>query len=111
MTPRCSHDGACEPSDGAYGTFSRERVARIALGYNNHTVNLDSTRKSMADDRSIRGGQDRTRVNMDQDYEARYWSEKWGVSQEELRSAVKQVGPMVSDLEKHFGSRQSSRSN
>ena len=65
----------------------------------------------MADDRSIRGGQDRTRVNMDQDYEARYWSEKWGVSQEELRSAVKQVGPMVSDLEKHFGSRQSSRSN
>jgi hypothetical protein len=65
----------------------------------------------MADDPSIRGTQDRTRVNMEQDHEARYWSQKWGVSQDELRSAVKQVGPMVSDLERHFGSRQSSRSN
>jgi hypothetical protein len=48
---------------------------------------------------------------VDQDYEARYWAEKWGVSQDELRSAVEKVGPMVSDLERHFGSRQSSRSN
>ena len=63
----------------------------------------------MADDRSLRGGQDRTRVNMDQDYEARYWAEKWGISQDELRSAVDQVGPMVSDLERHFGSRSSAR--
>ena len=63
----------------------------------------------MADDRSLRGGQDRTRVNMDQDYEAKYWANKWGVSQEELRAAVAQVGPMVSDLERHFGSRRGSR--
>jgi hypothetical protein len=58
----------------------------------------------MADDRTLRGGQDRTRVNMDQDYEARYWADKWGVSQEELRAAVASVGPMVSDLERHFAS-------
>ena len=63
----------------------------------------------MADDRSLRGDQDRTRVNIDQDYEAKYWANKWGVSQEELRSAVAQVGPMVSDLERHFGSRGGSR--
>ena len=56
----------------------------------------------MADDRSLRGGQDRTRVNVDQEHEARYWTEKWGVSKEELRSAVARVGPMVSDLERHF---------
>ena len=65
----------------------------------------------MADDRSLRGGQDRTRVNMDQDYEAKYWAEKWGVSQEELRSAVTKVGPMVSDLERHFASRTPARSS
>ena len=58
----------------------------------------------MADDRSIRGGQDRLRVNMDQEYEARYWSNKFGVSQDELRAAIGKVGPMVSDLERHFGS-------
>lgn len=57
----------------------------------------------MADDRVKRGIQDRLRVNMDQEYEARYWAEKWGVSQEVLRSVVAKVGPMVSDLERHFG--------
>ena len=65
----------------------------------------------MADDRSLRGGQDRTRVNMDQEYEARYWANKWGVSQEELRSAVAQVGPMVNDLERYFASKQSRRAS
>jgi len=65
----------------------------------------------MADDRSLRGGQDRTRVNMDQEYEARYWAKKWNVSEEELRSAVGEVGPMVSDLERHFATRHSSRSS
>ena len=58
----------------------------------------------MADDRSLRGGQDRLRVNMDQEYEARYWSTKFGVSQDDLRAATGKVGPMVSDLERHFGS-------
>ena len=61
----------------------------------------------MADDRSLRGGEDRTRVNVDQEYEARYWAKKWGVTPEELRSAVASVGPMVSDLERHFGARRS----
>jgi hypothetical protein len=63
----------------------------------------------MADDRSQRGGQDRARVNMSQEYEARYWADKWGVTTDELRSAVDKVGPMVSDLERHFGSRTASR--
>jgi hypothetical protein len=58
----------------------------------------------MADDRSLRGGQDRNRVTMPQEYEARYWANKWGVSQEELRAAVASVGPRVSDLERHFAS-------
>lgn len=56
----------------------------------------------MADDRTLASGQDRNRVNLDQDYEVRYWTEKWGVSREELRAAVAKVGPMTSDLERHF---------
>jgi hypothetical protein len=64
----------------------------------------------MADDRSKRGAQDRTRVNVDQEYEARYWADKWHVTPEELRSAVGKVGPMVGDLERHFAARQGSHS-
>ena len=37
----------------------------------------------MADDRTKRGPQDRSRVNTSEDYELRYWSEKWGVSPEQ----------------------------
>ena len=65
----------------------------------------------MADDRSLRGGQDRTRVNVNQDYEARYWASKWGISQDELRTAVAKVGPLVADLERHFAARSTTRSS
>jgi hypothetical protein len=32
------------------------------------------------------------RVNVTEDYELRYWSEKWNISHEQFRDAVKQVG-------------------
>jgi hypothetical protein len=64
----------------------------------------------MADDRSLRSGQDRTRVNVNPDHELRYWTHKWGVSRDELRAAVAKVGPMVADLERHFASSSTSRS-
>jgi uncharacterized protein DUF3606 len=70
-----------------------------------------NSRSTMADDRSNRGGQDRQRVSVEQEHEVRYWTGKWGVSEEELRSAVEQVGPMVSDLERHFGPNRTSRSS
>jgi hypothetical protein len=33
----------------------------------------------MADDLSNRGVQDRARVNISEEHEVRYWTEKWGV--------------------------------
>ena len=36
----------------------------------------------MADDRTIRGPQDRQRINLSEDYEVAYWSKKWDVSRE-----------------------------
>lgn len=59
----------------------------------------------MSDDKSNRGGQDRTRINVNQDYELRDWSEKFGVSQEELKAAVAQVGNRSSDVEQHLKNR------
>lgn len=54
----------------------------------------------MSDDLNNRGPADRTRVNVNEDYEARYWADKWGVSEDELRSAVARVGVMAKDVER-----------
>jgi hypothetical protein len=54
----------------------------------------------MSDDLDNRGPADRTRVNVNEDYEARYWANKWGVSEDELRAAVARVGVMASDVER-----------
>jgi uncharacterized protein DUF3606 len=56
----------------------------------------------MADDLSKRGQQDRDRINMEEDYEVRYWAEKFGVSGEELRKAVQAAGPMMKDVQRHL---------
>ncbi len=46
----------------------------------------------IVDSKAKRGVQDRTRINLGEDYEVRYWSERFGVSRDELKSAVKAVG-------------------
>jgi len=56
----------------------------------------------MSDDKSKPGGQDRKRINLDEDYEIRDWSKRLGVSADQLRAAVKAVGDRVDDVEKHL---------
>ncbi len=56
----------------------------------------------MSDDLSKKGIQDRTRINTGEDYEVRYWSEKFGVSQDRLKAAVQKVGNSVSAVEKEL---------
>jgi hypothetical protein len=57
----------------------------------------------MADDRTNRGPQDRARVNISEDYEVRYWSEKWSVSAESLKAAVAKVGSSANAVAKELG--------
>ena len=59
----------------------------------------------MADNPSIRGDGDRQRINVDQQYELRHWSQRFGVSEEELRRAVRDVGPMADAVEQHLRGR------
>lgn len=54
----------------------------------------------MADDPNIQGPQDRARVNVNEDYEVRYWTQRFNCTPKELREAVKRVGPMVADVER-----------
>lgn len=47
------------------------------------------------DDRTKTVQPDRTKINVNEDYELRYWSEHFGVSTTELRLAVQTAGPSV----------------
>ena len=49
-----------------------------------------------------RGPKDRTRVELDQEWECVWWSKGFGVSVDELKAAVKEVGPLVADLDKYL---------
>ena len=57
----------------------------------------------MSDDKTNTGRQDRTRINVKEAYELRDWSTKFGVSADELKAAVKKVGPMADDVKKELG--------
>ena len=56
----------------------------------------------MADDKTKRGGQDRNRINLNEDYEVRDWSKKFGVSAEELKKAVQAVGNDAEKVRQHL---------
>lgn len=59
----------------------------------------------MSDDLNSRGPQDASKVNVNEEWELRHWTKTFGVSEEELKAAVKQVGVRVDVLSAHFRSK------
>ena len=57
----------------------------------------------MADDISPRHGQDRHRIDVDDQEDIRYWTERLGVTEEELRNAVHTAGIQIDDIRRHLG--------
>ena len=57
----------------------------------------------MADDKNNRGPQDRARINLTEDYEVRYWTQKFGVSKTELEKAVAKVGESAAAVAQALG--------
>jgi len=57
----------------------------------------------MSDDTAIRSPQDSSRIALGEDYEVRYWTEKFGGSREELADAVKIVGNGADAVARHLG--------
>ena len=57
----------------------------------------------MSDDKTNRGSQDRSRINIHEEYELRDWSKRLGVTPEELKKAVGQVGTSADAVRKHLG--------
>lgn len=58
----------------------------------------------MADDKTLRGPRDASRVALGEDYEVDYWTGKFGVSRERLEAAVKAVGNSAAAVEAHLKS-------
>ena len=57
----------------------------------------------MVDDKINRVHPDRSRINMDEDYEVKYWTKHLDVSREELQRAVDKVGNSASAVRKELG--------
>jgi hypothetical protein len=47
---------------------------------------------------------DRTRINVDRDFELLDWSQAFGVTSWEVKAAVKKVGPVAKDVARALGS-------
>lgn len=56
----------------------------------------------MADDKTRSSGQDRKRINVNQDYELRDWSKKFGVTPERLKEAIAAVGDRAEKVESYL---------
>ena len=56
----------------------------------------------MADDKTKSGGQDRTRINVSEDYELRDWAKKLDATPSQIEDAVKAVGDRAADVEMYL---------
>jgi hypothetical protein len=64
----------------------------------------------MSDDLKNRGGRDRQRIDVTQDYELRDWSKKFGVTKEQLKEAVQAIGTEADKVEQHLRGREAGSS-
>lgn len=46
---------------------------------------------------------DGSSINPQQSFDLQYWSEKFGVSQDEVARAIAKVGPVVGDVRRELG--------
>jgi uncharacterized protein DUF3606 len=56
----------------------------------------------MADDKSKTDYRDRTRINLNEDYEKEYWKKRFNVSGQALAGAVRAVGVSVKKVEQYL---------
>ena len=53
----------------------------------------------MIDDKTRKAPQDAARVNVNERHEVRYWTKRFGCTEEQLRSAVSKVGVSAKAVE------------
>ena len=56
----------------------------------------------MSDDKANTGGQDRERINVNQDYELRDWAKSLGTTPEKVKEAVQAVGDRAEKVREYL---------
>jgi len=56
----------------------------------------------MPDNLKIKQPEDPTKINVNQQWEIDFWTKTLGVSETQLRNAVRAAGPFVRDVKKHL---------
>ena len=56
----------------------------------------------MSDDKAKRGQLDRSKINMTEDYEVKYWAKHLGISPEKLAEVVAKVGNSAAAVRKEL---------
>jgi hypothetical protein len=59
----------------------------------------------MTDDKTLRGPQDRSRINVEEDYEVRYWTDALDIDEPTLRGAIQAVGSSAEDVRDYLARR------
>lgn len=57
----------------------------------------------MADNFKNRGAQDRARINLNEEHEVRYWTSKFGCTEDQLRETIAQVGVSADAVARELG--------
>jgi len=57
----------------------------------------------VADHRTNRRRPDRSKINMHEDYDVKYWTRHFAVTQDQLRRAIDRVGNSVAAVRKQLG--------
>jgi hypothetical protein len=63
----------------------------------------------MADDLSKRGPADRARIDVNEDWELRYWAKELSASADEIRNAVHAVGTSTDKVREYLRGRKQER--
>jgi len=58
----------------------------------------------MSDDLRKRGPEDRSRINVNEPWELKYWSKTLGVTPDRLKEVIRQVGTRTDDVEQYLSS-------
>ena len=54
------------------------------------------------DNLKIKGQQDRSKINMHEEHEVRYWTKHLGVSKEQLQAVINKVGNSAAAVQKEL---------
>jgi hypothetical protein len=63
---------------------------------------IEPKEETMSDNLQNRNAPDNQRINLNQEHEVRYWTQKFKVSREDLKKAVEAVGPMATAVEQRL---------